>query len=93
MVDVLLVLTPDPPRSKQEGWNGECYTLVLTSDAADFGYKKRDCTFIMEFVEERLKLVEPFISFDLDISSAGDFCAAKTNRGLINWCLIHLLSQ
>lgn len=70
MVDVLLVLIPDPP---QEGWNGECYTLVLTSDATDFRYKNRDCTFIMEFVKERLKLVEPFISFNLDISSAGDF--------------------
>lgn len=57
---------------------------VCVGSSIKFNNKYKDCTFIMELVEERLKLVEPFISFHLDISSTGDFCPEKTNRGQIN---------
>lgn len=47
--------------------------------------KQRKCTFIVELVQEGLQLVEPFISFHLDIRSSGDFCKAEKNSFTFQW--------
>lgn len=41
----------------------------------------QDCTFIVEFVKERLKLVKSFISFHLHTAPAWYFCPMKTKSG------------
>lgn len=41
-----------------------------------------ECTFIVEFVEERLELVKSFVSFHLHIASTWYFCPANMKRRL-----------
>lgn len=41
----------------------------------------QDSTFIVEFVEERLKLVKSLVSFHLQATSAWYFCPMKIKSG------------
>lgn len=40
-----------------------------------------ECTFIVEFVEERLELVKSLVSFHLHTTSAWYFCPMKIKSG------------